>query len=128
MHHDTTMENPDANTEATLGAQLNRSPTNVAEKSTEVRTSATIEYPRHPPQVIELDTRTPNLVELDSNSEDPVRRGDLLSMKLDDLDETLSPKPSVTSKISKSFVSREIRNLRSVNPAGNAETIKGTSR
>ena len=88
MHHDTTMENTDANT----------SPTDVAGISTEVRTSATIEYPYHPPQVIELDTRTPNLVELDSNSEDPVRREDLLSMKLDDLDETLSPKPSVTSR------------------------------
>ena len=117
MHHDTTMENPDANT----------SPTNIAGKSTDIRKSATIEYSHHPPEVIELDTRTPNLVELDSNSEDPVRREDLISMKLDDLDETLSPKPSMTSKVSKSLASREIRNLRSVNPAGHAESIKGTS-
>ena len=117
MHHDTTMENPDANT----------SPTDRTEESTKIRTSATIEYPHHPPQVIELDIRTPNLVELDSNSEDPVRREDLISMKLDDLDETLSPKPSLTSKAPKSLASREIRNLRSVNPAGRAESIKGTS-
>ena len=116
MHHDTTMITDD-----------NTSPTNIAGKSTDIRKSATIEYSHHPPEVIELDTRTPNLVELDSNSEDPVRREDLISMKLDDLDETLSPKPSMTSKVSKSLASREIRNLRSVNPAGHKENIKGTS-
>ena len=67
------------------------------------------------------------LVDLDLNSEDPARREDLISMKLDDLDETLSPKPSLNLKASKSLASREIRNLRSVNPAGHAESIKGTS-